>query len=182
MNAAIPHCFKWFRQAILFALARALFNAGRSIEAKIAMIAMTLHSKSGFFMANYGKGAFWDQICYCPTLWMRMWEHGNFILLWRIYFKSYQHEKYYRYERWFYASIKRVPGAVKSSQENENFIFWLLFCNDALDKRGITEKKGTETALFQERENALRQPRKLVQEFWPMPSSQELLGNFSSMR
>ena len=24
----------------------------------IAMIAMTLHSKSGFFMANYGKGAF----------------------------------------------------------------------------------------------------------------------------
>ena len=24
----------------------------------IAIIAMTLHSKSGFFMANYGKGAF----------------------------------------------------------------------------------------------------------------------------
>lgn len=24
----------------------------------ISMIAMTLHSKSGFFMANYGKGAF----------------------------------------------------------------------------------------------------------------------------
>lgn len=27
---------------------------------------------------------------------MSMWERGNFILLWQIYFKKYLHERYYR--------------------------------------------------------------------------------------
>ena len=45
-------------QAIAFAFSLALFSAGSSIPARIAMIAILLHSKSGFFMANYGKGAF----------------------------------------------------------------------------------------------------------------------------
>lgn len=37
--------------------ARALFTLIELLVV-IAIIAMTLHSKSGFFMANYGKGAF----------------------------------------------------------------------------------------------------------------------------
>ena len=38
------------------ALSFALFSAGSSNPARIVMIAILLHSKSGFFMANYGNG------------------------------------------------------------------------------------------------------------------------------
>lgn len=41
MEVPMPICFSLLRHLVVFARSRALFNAGRSIEARIAMIAIT---------------------------------------------------------------------------------------------------------------------------------------------
>ena len=63
VTLAIPTIFTMlitavYNMADTFFVARLGTSAAGAVGIVFAMMAMTLHSKSGFFMANYGKGAF----------------------------------------------------------------------------------------------------------------------------